>query len=575
MKRMDTRPIRTLFLLVLLFAGLSACTSRRGSEPHGAGTVSDPQIDSIEKVLLSYSFGGQHDSVIYAGRPALREAIERRDTFSMVYIELNMAQSFLFMGEMDSVRYHLDRLEPLMLSPAVSPSLHAMYFGELGSYSLRWGLDYSKALNYYIEALNWADREHNSDNRILLLANIVNVFYIQNSDKGFEYAREAYELSRTQPDVSLYPKGSASIVMAQMYYVQGEYEEAKRFLTEAEVYVDQGRSLSQKSFIYAMFAWIAQFHGDYRSAVDYYTRAIEFIRFTDPGTASQICLTYGNLLAEMGDKRGAIEMYRRGLSVSDTSGNMEFRKSLLGSIADLSYDLGDYVSAARYSRMYKAYSDTISNRREEEFRELIVQREESELQRMMLAKELEHRKTEQRLLLLLFVVIVVSGFSFLLFLLYYRQRKMYGKLVKKHQEFVSLLELKSNCDTGSHNDTDRALFNRIEQLMRDEKIYRTKNLTLEMLADKTGSNRTYCSRAINTFAGMSFNRYLDAFRIAEATRIIANDNGGILFKQLADNIGYNSVTVFSKAFQRETGCSPSIYRKEVRGYRSDKSSDNL
>ena len=139
MKRMDTRPIRTLFLLVLLFAGLSACTSRRGSEPHGAGTVSDPQIDSIEKVLLSYSFGGQHDSVIYAGRPALREAIERRDTFSMVYIELNMAQSFLFMGEMDSVRYHLDRLEPLMLSPAVSPSLHAMYFGELGSYSLRWG----------------------------------------------------------------------------------------------------------------------------------------------------------------------------------------------------------------------------------------------------------------------------------------------------------------------------------------------------------------------------------------------------------------------------------------------------
>ena len=309
--------------------------------------------------------------------------------------------------------------------------------------------------------------------------------------------------------------------------------------------------------------------------MDYYTRAIEFIRFTDPGTASQICLTYGNLLAEMGDKRGAIEMYRRGLSVSDTSGNMEFRKSLLGSIADLSYDLGDYVSAARYSRMYKAYSDTISNRREEEFRELIVQREESELQRMMLAKELEHRKTEQRLLLLLFVVIVVSGFSFLLFLLYYRQRKMYGKLVKKHQEFVSLLELKSNCDTGSHNDTDRELFNRIEQLMRDEKIYRTKNLTLEMLADKTGSNRTYCSRAINTFAGMSFNRYLDAFRIAEATRIIANDNGGILFKQLADNIGYNSVTVFSKAFQRETGCSPSIYRKEVRGYRSDKSSDNL
>lgn len=362
--------------------------------------------------------------------------------------------------------------------------------------------------------------------------------------------------------------------MAQMYYVKHDYDAAERYLTQADRYAQQGGAHSQMPFIYAMFAWISQSRGDGADASKFYDRALDFIRYTDPGTASQVYLTYGDYLLGRGERTAAAGMYRRGLEISDSTGNMEYRKSLLGQMADLSYEMGNYMDAARYSRMYKTYSDTTSNLREREFRELIEQREASEVERMMLARELEQRKNRQRLLLLLSLSIGVTGFSFLLGLLYYRQRKMYGKLVKKHQEYLSLLELKSNCNTSAggdeHSDTDRELFGKIEHLMRVDRIYRMKNLTLEVLADMTESNRTYCSRAINTFAGMSFNRYLDTFRIAEATRLIADRGSDMLFKQLADDIGYNSVTVFSKAFQRETGCTPSIYRKEVRGYKSDK-----
>ena len=85
----------------------------------------------------------------------------------------------------------------------------------------------------------------------------------------------------------------------------------------------------------------------------------------------------------------------------------------------------------------------------------------------------------------------------------------------------------------------------------------------EMLAEQLDTNQNYISKAINTYAGMSFNRYVDSFRIEEATRQISQSPDNILFKQLADDLGYNSVTVFSKAFLREIGCSPSIYRKEI------------
>lgn len=578
MNRSSLRYLLQVVVCLLTFGSLAACSRMQPAAPPGEDASTVQIRRHLAQTLQHYSFAGQHDSVILVARPAYREAAQRHDTLLMVYTGLNMAQSFLFMGNMDSVRRYVDLIEPLKRFP-VSASLHIMRSNVLGSYFLRSSLDYSKALNNYIEGLAWADGKSNANNRIALLSNIVNIFYVQNSDKGFDYAREAYELAISQPDISLYSKCAACIVMAQMYYVEHDYDSAIRYLNRADRYAEEVGAHSQMSFIYAMFAWISQSRGETAEASRFYAQAIEFIRYTDPGTASQIYLTYGDYLLARGERTAAAGMYRKGLEVSETSGNMEYRKSLLGQMADLSYETGDYLAAAKYSRMYKTYSDTTSNLREREFRELIEQREESEFQRMMLARELKERKNRQRTMLLLSVSIGVTGFSFLLGLLYYRQRKMYGKLVKKHQEYVSLLDLKSHGGGGTvgeeHNDTDRELFGRIDHLMRDDKIYRMKNLTLEVLADMTASNRTYCSRAINTFAGMSFNRYLDTFRIAEATKLIADNGNAILFKQLADDLGYNSVSVFSKAFQRETGCSPSIYRKEVRGYKSDKKSENL
>lgn len=573
MKRSVVTYAHHAVVLLLLLCSLAACSHAKPGTTDEVDAATKLARETLARTLQRYSFAGQHDSVILVARPAYGDAARRHDTLMMVYTGLNMAQSYLFMGDMDSVRRYVDLIKPLKDFP-LSSGLHIMRSNVLGSYLLRSSLDYSKALNNYIEGLEWADGRENTSDRIALLSNIVNIFYVQNSDKGYEYAREAYSLATTQEGVSLYAKCAACIVMAQMYYVKHDYDAAERYLTQADRYAQQGGAHSQMPFIYAMFAWISQSRGDGADASKFYDRALDFIRYTDPGTASQVYLTYGDYLLGRGERTAAAGMYRRGLEISDSTGNMEYRKSLLGQMADLSYEMGNYMDAARYSRMYKTYSDTTSNLREREFRELIEQREASEVERMMLARELEQRKNRQRLLLLLSLSIGVTGFSFLLGLLYYRQRKMYGKLVKKHQEYLSLLELKSNCNTSAggdeHSDTGRELFGKIEHLMRVDRIYRMKNLTLEVLADMTESNRTYCSRAINTFAGMSFNRYLDTFRIAEATRLIADRGSDMLFKQLADDIGYNSVTVFSKAFQRETGCTPSIYRKEVRGYKSDK-----
>lgn len=95
----------------------------------------------------------------------------------------------------------------------------------------------------------------------------------------------------------------------------------------------------------------------------------------------------------------------------------------------------------------------------------------------------------------------------------------------------------------------------------DNLIFRSE--LLKRLAELLDTNRTYVSKAVNKYSGMSFSSYLNMYRINEATAVISDPSRNVLLKQLADDLGYNSVTVFSKAFQKETGLTPSRYRKEI------------
>lgn len=100
--------------------------------------------------------------------------------------------------------------------------------------------------------------------------------------------------------------------------------------------------------------------------------------------------------------------------------------------------------------------------------------------------------------------------------------------------------------------------------MRDSKIYRKKDLSLDSLATEAGSNRTYLSKIINSFSKGDFYSYINGYRIREAVSIIESADGRKLpFKDIADKVGYNSVNVFHKVFVKETGLPPGKYRSSL------------
>ena len=94
------------------------------------------------------------------------------------------------------------------------------------------------------------------------------------------------------------------------------------------------------------------------------------------------------------------------------------------------------------------------------------------------------------------------------------------------------------------------------------KLYTLKNLTIEETAARLGTNRSYLSNAVNTYAGMSFNAYLNSLRIKASIKLLSDPACDTPIKQVAGDVGYATITSFYNNFIKETGIPPSKFRSE-------------
>ncbi len=105
---------------------------------------------------------------------------------------------------------------------------------------------------------------------------------------------------------------------------------------------------------------------------------------------------------------------------------------------------------------------------------------------------------------------------------------------------------------------DSALAENIKKLLREERIYRTTELTREALAKKLAVTENYLSRVINQHFSQNFNMLINQCRIDEARERLANETTPVT--TIAFEVGFNSIPSFNRVFKQATGVSPSEYR---------------
>lgn len=115
-------------------------------------------------------------------------------------------------------------------------------------------------------------------------------------------------------------------------------------------------------------------------------------------------------------------------------------------------------------------------------------------------------------------------------------------------------------------DQPDRLMRKIDQVMRERKLYCNSSLTILDLASAVHSNRTYVSNCINRNCGQSFSQYVATFRVARAKEILANPRYHSDHDAITDAItqsGFLTDQTFYRVFRETTGTTPLQYRQKA------------
>jgi AraC-like DNA-binding protein len=100
----------------------------------------------------------------------------------------------------------------------------------------------------------------------------------------------------------------------------------------------------------------------------------------------------------------------------------------------------------------------------------------------------------------------------------------------------------------------------LEKLMRKHELFRDQDLSLDRLAEKLGLTSHQLSELLNLYVGKAFPAYVLNFRIGQAKRELADPHKKTIL-DIAFSCGFSSKSTFNEAFRKETGLTPSTYRK--------------
>lgn len=114
------------------------------------------------------------------------------------------------------------------------------------------------------------------------------------------------------------------------------------------------------------------------------------------------------------------------------------------------------------------------------------------------------------------------------------------------------------------DEENEAYMARLKHYMEHEKPYRDPSLDLKALADGVSLPPHHVSQVLNGCLQQNFFDFVNGYRIQETQAILASRQGADKrISEVMYEVGFNSKSVFNTAFKKQTGKTPSQFRKEA------------
>ncbi|MBQ6204538.1 MAG: helix-turn-helix transcriptional regulator [Prevotella sp.] len=154
-------------------------------------------------------------------------------------------------------------------------------------------------------------------------------------------------------------------------------------------------------------------------------------------------------------------------------------------------------------------------------------------------------------------------FSMLIFTLAYVGIKRDFTADDMEQEMAADPELPVEPVVRKAANSSKDLCRRIEQVMKDEKMFLRNDLKISDLSLRLGSNRNYIYNAINVEMGVSFSDYINRQRIDYAVAMM-REHPDMPVNEVYLKTGFSSSSSFYRNFRLYMGCTPKEYVEKAK-----------
>jgi len=137
------------------------------------------------------------------------------------------------------------------------------------------------------------------------------------------------------------------------------------------------------------------------------------------------------------------------------------------------------------------------------------------------------------------------------------------KALRDSELFAVLEEGKRDAPVGPADEWKEVLV-RLRVHMETRRPWLEPDLTLEELASQLALRPKVLSQAINEGLGQNFFEFINTYRIGEAKRLLTNPaDKKITVLEVLYQVGFNSKSSFNTVFKKQTGMTPSEFKKKM------------
>lgn len=122
--------------------------------------------------------------------------------------------------------------------------------------------------------------------------------------------------------------------------------------------------------------------------------------------------------------------------------------------------------------------------------------------------------------------------------------------------FRNVLEEVFVCARAQMNNGTQPLFEQTVEYIHEHYM---NELTIPMLAAQGGVNRNQIAYAFNKSAGMGPGEYLLRYRLNRSKELLLKCEATV--REIAQSVGFSDPYYFSRAFKKQFGISPTVFRK--------------